>query len=461
MFRSLIGDRAFYKRVFAIAIPIIIQNGITQFVSLLDNIMVGAVGQMPMSGVAIANQLIFVFNICIFGANSGAGIFTAQFHGNQDHDGVRHTFRFKILACLTVAIAGIAVFWLWGSPLLSTYLQGEGDPAEAALTLAYGMDYLRVMLLGLLPFAITNAYNTTLRESGQTVVPMTAGIVAVLTNLSLNWVLIFGYFGLPAMGVRGAALATVISRYVELAIVLVWTHSHRKEHPFIRGAYRSLRIPKSLLGRIARRGTPLLANEFMWAFGMAFLSQCYSYCGLAVVPATNITSVIRNLSSVVQMAMGGAVGIIMGQLMGSGADAEQVKKNNRQLLAISVTAGLVFGLILAGVSTLFPRLYKVSDEVRALATQLILVHAVMMPFNAYTHSVYFTLRSGGRTGLTFLFDSGYVCFVMAPLAFVLSRFTQLPILLIYALCQGTEIIKTFFGVFLIRGGSWIRNLAKE
>ena len=147
--------------------------------------------------------------------------------------------------------------------------------------------------------------------------------------------------------------------------------------------------------------------------------------------------------------------------MGSGADAEQVRKNNRQLLAISVTAGILFGAVLAALSYLFPQLYNVSQEVRHLATQLILVHAVLMPFNAYTHSVYFTLRSGGRTGITFLFDSGYVCAIMAPLAFVLSRYTDFPILLIYALTQGTEILKTFFGIFLIRSGSWIRNLAKE
>ena len=461
MLKRYIGDRVFYKKVIMVALPIIIQNGITQLVSLLDNVMVGAVGQIPMSGVAIANQLMFVFNICVFGATSGAGIFTAQFHGNRDHEGVRNTFRFKLLACLTVAVVGSAVFVLWGSPLLSTYLQGEGDPAEAALTLAYGMDYLQIMLLGLLPFAITNAYNTTLRESGQTVMPMISGVAGVLTNLCLNWVLIFGHFGLPAMGVRGAAVATVISRYVELAVTVIWTHTHGKAHPFIRGAYRSMRIPKTLLARIAKRGTPLMCNELAWALGMAFLSQCYSYCSLAVVPATNITSVIRNLSAVVQMAMGSAVGILMGQLMGSGAGEEEVRSTNRKLLAISLTAGVVFGGLMAGVSSLFPQLYKVSSQVRTLAAQLILIHAVIMPFNAYTHSIYFTLRSGGRTGITFLFDSGYVCFVQVPLAFALTRFFSLGILPVYIVCQGAEMCKAFLGVAMLKKCKWIRNLAKE
>ena len=240
MFKRYIGDRRFYRHVLGIALPIIIQNGITNFVSLLDNIMVGQVGTLQMSGVSIVNGLMFVFNLCIFGACSGAGIFTAQFHGSQEHEGVRHTFRFKMLICLILSALGISVFWLGGRGLIGLYLQGEGDPTEAAKTLEFGLEYMYVMLLGLIPFAFSNAYASTLRETGQTVVPMMAGIAAVGVNLVLNYVLIFGHFGAPAMGVMGAAAATAISRYVELAIVAGWTHFNGTRHPFIRGAYRSL-----------------------------------------------------------------------------------------------------------------------------------------------------------------------------------------------------------------------------
>ena len=274
MLKKYIGDKAFYRRFFAIAIPIIIQNGITNFVSLLDNIMVGQIGTIPMSGVSIVNQLMFVFNLCIFGASSGAGIFTAQFHGSGDQDGVRHTFRFKIMVCSVLSAVGIGLFLTAGTPLIRLYLQGEGDPEMARQALAYGLDYLGVMLWGLIPFALCNAYASTLRETGQTVVPMAAGISAVLVNLCLNYVLIFGHFGAPQMGVRGAALATVISRYVELAIVAGYTHLSARKHPFIRGAYRSAYIPGKLLGSIIRKGMPLLVNEFLWASGMAIMNQC-------------------------------------------------------------------------------------------------------------------------------------------------------------------------------------------
>ena len=458
MLKRYIGDKDFYKRVLLIAVPIIIQNGITQFVSLLDNIMVGSVGQLPMSGVAIANQLMLVFNLCVFGANSGAGIFTAQFHGSGDHEGIRHTFRFKFLTCLAVSVLGVTIFSLWGQPLIRLFLTGEGSQSDAAMTLAYGMEYLRIMLIGLVPFALYNAYSGTLRECGQTVVPMVAGVSAVLTNLALNYVLIFGHFGFAPMGVRGAAIATVISRYVELTIVAVWTHTHSRQHPFIKGAFSSFYIPGKLLGSIAKKGLPLLVNEFLWASGMTFLTQCYSTCGLAVVPAVNIADVIKNLSSVVHMAMGNAVGIIMGQLMGSGAQEQEVRDQNRKVITLSVMAGVLFGVVLAVAAPFFPGLYNVSGEVRRLASEMIWVYAVMMPFNAFTLSAYFTLRSGGQTAVTFLFDSCFVWCVIAPTAFLLSRFTAIPILPLYIVCQGMDVVKTALGAFMIRQGKWIRNL---
>ena len=214
MLKRYIGDRAFYRRVMTIVIPIIIQNFITNFVSLLDNIMVGQVGTLPMSGVSIVNQLLFVFYLVIFGATAGAGIFTAQFQGSGDHAGVRSTFRFKFLICTALGIGGVALFACAGTPLIRLFLTGEGAASDANAILEYGQGYLEWMLLGLLPFAITSAYAGTLKETGQTFIPMLGGIVATLVNLVLNYILIFGHFGAPEMGVEGAALATVISRFV-------------------------------------------------------------------------------------------------------------------------------------------------------------------------------------------------------------------------------------------------------
>ena len=458
MLQKYIGNRAFLRRTMLVAIPIIIQNGITNFVSLLDNIMVGQVGTVPMSGVSIVNGLLFVFNLCVFGASSGAGIFTAQFHGSHDQEGIRCTFRFKYIICTALAVLGGLLFFFGDKLLIGLYLTGEGDPTASKGAMTYGVQYLHIMIWGFLPFALSNAYASTLRETGETVVPMVAGICAVFVNLILNYILIFGHFGAPALGVAGAAVATVISRYTELAIVAGWTHANARKQEFIRGAYTSLYIPGRLLKNICVKGLPLLVNEFLWSTGMAFLNQCYSLRGLDVVAAFNISTTLSNLSSVVFMAMANAVGIIMGQMLGSGAAEQEIRDSNRKLITIAVLSCALFGGLMAAVSGLFPKIYNTTAQVQSLATALICVTAAIMPFNAYTTSAYFTLRSGGKTAVTFLFDSCFVWFIIVPIAFLLSRFTQLPIIPLYAICQGTDLLKCAVGWYMIRKGSWIQNL---
>ena len=458
MLSRYVGDRAFYRRVFQVAIPIIIQVGITNFVSLLDNIMVGQVGTLPMSGVSIVNQIIFVFNLCIFGASSGAGIFTAQFHGSGDDEGIRHTFRFKLFICTLISLAAGLIFFLGQDSLIGLYLTGEGTAEDAAQVLAYGKDYLAVMLWGLLPFGLANAYAGTLKESEETFVPMVAGVTAVFVNLGLNYVLIFGHFGAPAMGVRGAALATVISRYAELLLVAAWTHRNGAKHPFIRGAYRSFAIPSPLLKTIVITGTPLLMNETLWSLGVAFMNQCYSTCGLDVVPATNISSTLINLSSVVYHSLGVSVGILMGQMLGARKPEAEVRDFNRKLIAFSVSMGVLFGGLMALGSGVFPNIYNTTDTVRALAQDLILISALVMPFQSFANATYFTLRSGGKTFITFLFDSGFMWICSIPLAFCLSRFTALPILPLFAICQMPDVLKCVLGSWMLKKGSWIHTL---
>ena len=460
MLQHYIGDRTFYRNVFTIAIPIIIQNGITNFVSLLDNIMVGQVGTIPMSGVSIVNGLLFVFNLCIFGASSGAGIFTAQYYGSQNHAGIRYTFRFKIISCLLLAVLGNLIFTAGDRLLIGLYLTGDGDVAAAAGAMAYGRRYLKIMLWGSIPFALTNTYSSTLRETGETFVPMIAGIAAVFVNLILNYILIFGHLGAPQMGVDGAALATVISRFVELAIVGFWTHHNMEKNPFIRGAYRSAYLPGPLLKDIILKGMPLLVNEFLWASGMAVLNQCYSTCGLDVVPATNISSTLYNVGSVVFLAMGSAVGIIMGQMLGAGCSKEEILDNNRKLLFTATVTGGAFGFLMAAAAVPFPKIYNTTESVQQLAAMLILLNSIALPFNSYTNATYFTLRSGGQTMVTFLFDSCFVWGFCVPLAYVLTRFAGISIIPLFAVCQATDLIKCVLGCIMIRQGKWIQNLTK-
>ena len=457
---KFIGDRKFYKRLFALALPIMIQNFITNFVNMLDNIMVGNVGTVQMNGVAVSNQLLFVFNLCIFGAVSGVGIFTAQFFGKGDTKGVRDTFRFKLIVCGLIALLGIAFFGVFGDDLIGLYLRGEGNPADAAASLLYGEQYLNIMLIGILPYALVQCYSGTLRETGESVVPMAAGITAVLVNLGLNSVLIFGLLGFPALGSNGAAIATVISRFVELAMVAVWTRATAKKHPFIYGAFRSLRIPRALIGPVLKKGMPLMLNEALWASGMATVNQGYSAMGLDVVGANNISSTFWNVFSIAFMAVGAAVGIILGQMLGAGK-TKAAKVEARKLIASSVLVSIVMAILYIFCAEYVPNVYKTSDEIRLLATRLMQISAVAMPLDAFAHASYFTLRSGGKTLITFLFDSCFVWAVNVPTVMLLSHYTNLSVLWIFGIVQFSAVLKCILGVYFVEKGSWIKNIIEK
>ena len=451
------GDKAFYKTLMAIAIPVMLQNGLTNLVSLLDNIMVGAVGTEQMTGVSIVNQLLFVFNLCIFGGLSGAGIYTAQFYGKNDHQGVQHTFRFKILLVAAILVIGLMVFIGWGDKLIALYLHEGSETGDIAATAEYGAKYLRVMLWGLFPFALQQAYAGTLRETGETVLPMKAGIVAIFVNLVFNYILIFGHFGFPAMGVEGAAVATVISRYVECLIIVGWTHRHHDQARFIIGAYKSLRVPAALTGEIFRRGMPLLVNEFLWSAGMAVLTQSYSTRGLAVVAALNISSTISNLFNIVWMAMGTAVSIIVGQSLGAG-EFDKAEDNCWRILTFSVLSSVGVGILMFSTAPLFPALYNTTQEVRGIASGVLRVVAVSGILHAFNHCSYFTLRSGGKTWITFLFDSVYLWVISIPMARILSTGTAWDIVLVYGICQFIDIIKCILGYVLLKKKVWINRI---
>lgn len=451
------GDKAFYKMALGVVLPIMLQNGITNFVSLLDNIMVGRVGLEQMTGVSIANQLQFVYNLAILGIVSGAGIFCAQYFGCKDMRGVKNAFRVKLIFCVTLCVIALLVFGFAGEELMGLYLRGNSDDVDPVLTLQSGKAYLSVMMIGMVPFAIVQAYSGTLRETGETVLPMKAGIAAVVVNLVLNVLLIYGYLGFSALGVVGAAIATTISRFVELAIVVIYAHRNTKKHPYMQGLYKEFKVPGTLMGNIFIKGTPLMLNEFLWSLGITTLLQCYSIRGLSVVAAMNISSTLSNVFNVVYIALGTAISIIVGQLLGAGK-IDEAKDTDRKLIVFAILSCFAVGALLACIAPLFPQIYEATDEVRAMATKFILIAALCMPIQGFLNACYFTIRSGGKTLITFLFDSFYVWVFSIPLAYVLGHYTLIPIATLYLICQLSDLIKCLIGFVLVKQGKWAQNM---
>ena len=457
---TFIGDRAFYRSLLVLLVPMVIQQGITNFVSLLDNVMVGRLGTESMSGVAIVNQLLFVFNLTVFGGLAGASIFGAQFFGKGDHHGVRAAFRFKIIFSTVMTVLAIALLAVFGRPLIELFLTDDGSGGDLARTLSEAENYLFVMFFGLVPFAFSQSYSSTLRETGETVSPMTASILAIVTNFTLNYLLIFGSFGAPRLGVVGAAIATVISRYVEAAYLMVQTHRHPDKYPFIVDAFRSLRIPGDIVRRILVTGTPLVLNELLWSIGTTMVNQSYSTRGLTVVAATNITNTAWNLFCVIMFAMGNAVSILIGQKLGAG-EIEEAKRTDNKLLFFTVALHVFIVVLIALCAPFIPLIYNTEPAVRTLTTQLLLVAGAALPLQAFAHVTYFTIRSGGKTFITFLFDCLYTWVVPLPIAFCLCRFTDLPVVWVYFCVQFADIVKVIIGVCLLRSGIWAKNIVDD
>lgn len=452
--QKYIGDRQFYRTLVAIAVPLVIQQGISNFVNLLDNIMVGALGTYSMSAVSIVNQLIFIFNLAIFGGLSGASIFGTQFFGIRDWRGMRDTFRFKMIFSLVTAVIAIGVFYAFGEDFVMLFLQNDNNTAEEIIaTITEAKTYFNYALIGLIPFAIVQVYAGTLRETGETVIPMIGGIAAIFVNLVLNYLLIYGKFGFPCLGVAGAAIATVISRFTELAIVVIVTHRKKDKFRFIEGAYRSLRVPMNLVKKIAITGTPLLLNEILWSLGQTFINGNYSSRGIIVIAATNITTTAWNLFCVIMFAMGSVVSIMVGQKLGSG-DREGAIDVDNKLLFITFASHVVIALLFMIAAPFIPLLYNVEPEVRELATHCLTVAGLSLPIHATIHVIYFTVRSGGKTVITFLFDCVYTWVVPAMLSLFLCRFTSLDILWVYLIVQFSDIIKLFVGIPMLKSGFW-------
>lgn len=457
--KKIIGDKAFYKMTLTVAIPIMIQNFITNFVSMLDNLMVGSLGTEQMSGVSIVNQLIFVFSLAIFGALSGAGIFTAQFYGNDDTEGIRYTLRYKLVISALIFVVAVTVFSFFDDTLINLYLHEGDNTGNIALTLFYAKKYLKVMLWGLLPFCISQIFSSTLRETGETVAPMIAGFIAVFTNCCFNWVLIFGKLGFPALGVEGAAIATVISRYVECIVIIVYITRQKHRFMYFNGVFKSLFIPKNIFKDITVKGMPLLFNEFFWSLGMSLLSMAYSLYGISVVAGYSISSTVMNLANIAFISLGSSIGIIIGKYLGADKFDDAVDAD-RKLIAFSAFLSAVIGVLVFIVGNKIPLIYNTTQESKDLAGYFIQVSAVFIPVHSLANATYFTIRSGGKTFITLLMDSVYIMCISVPVAFMLYYVFKLPIIYTFPIVQLMDIFKVIIGIILVKKRVWLNNIIK-
>lgn len=455
--KKFIGDKKFYKYLFAIVIPIVLQQFITQFVSLLDNLMIGQIGSSEMTGVSLSNQLLFVFNLGVFGSLSGASIFASQYFGAKNKNGYLEAFRFKWLLGIVIFLFSTTIFILFKNQLLSFFINSnEADATNPEVVLNTGATYLMIMIIGNIPFIIKEIYATSLREMKETFVPMLSGIIAIIVNLVFNYLLIFGKLGFPALGAMGAAIATVISRFVEMIVVVSYTYIKIKKYDFLKGAYKKV-VAFQSIKKFLPKTILLVSNEVFWSLGLTLILSCYSIRGLDIIASLNIANTAANLFITIGTSLGNATSIILGIKLGE-KDIVGAKNDSYKILAFAFAVSLVFTILMIGSSFILPNIYNTTDSIKEVARNIIIISAIFLPINVFNTCCYFTLRAGGRIFLTILFDSLFVMFIRVPLAFILSKYTYMSIYIVYAIVYGIDTIKVFIGYYLIDKGIWLKTI---
>lgn len=449
--KTLIGDKKFYKTLFQVAAPLVLQQLITTSVQLVDNVMVGKLGESSIGAVSVINQLYFIVILVTFGAYAGAGIFTSQFFGSGNHDKLKQTFRFKLITGFMIATLALIIFTLFGENLIRLF---TSNPE----TIKQGLAYLNIARWSAFPWVISVAISNTFREISITKPLLYISIVAIITNTLLNFLLIFGLFGFPALGVTGAALATFISRFVELGLMIMLLM--KKGSLFSTKMTQVMHIQPKLLKSMIIMSIPLTLNELLWSTGQTAFLHAYSTRGDSALAALNISGAISQLVFVTFGGIATAVAVLVGNTLGKNA-LDEAKENAKKLIAFSVFIAIIAGFILFILSFFILNIYDVAEATKDIARFNIRINALFIPVYSFNVALFFTLRSGGDTKSTFMIDSGYMWIVAVPIAMVLAYFTDLKVTMMFLMIQSLDLPKMFFGLSRFKKEHWVKNLASE
>jgi putative MATE family efflux protein len=446
--KRFIGDRSFYREVIAISLPIILQQLITTLMGIADNIMVGQISSDVLASVTVANKYFMITQSVMFGITGGICIFISQYYGAEDHDKVQGLFLLNMLGALTVAGISTAILLAFPRQLLGIFLTSDH-------TIAYGLEYLGYVVFSYLPFAVSLACMTALRSIGYTKAPLMISIGAVFLNVGLNYALIFGKFGLPRMGVAGAALATLIARIVEMLLFAAVISSGREYFTFSTREFRVM--DKKLLRQIWSRALPLLGNEILWSTGTTSLFWAYSFVHEPFIAALAIVEMSSGVAFVIFGGLGVSISVMIGKRLGAGL-FDEAKANAGRLIVFACGFSLLMTLGMFLLAPAIPHLFNTSEAIRLMATQLLRTQALFYIVITINVSCFLIFRAGGDTKSAMAIDSGFVWFFSLPLAVFLALVVKPPLPLFYLIIQSCELLKMVIAVRYLKRGRWVVNL---
>lgn len=452
--KTMFQDRIFLSKAVRIALPVAMQGMLNTVVNLVDNLMIGSLGSTAIASVGLANKVFFVYSLLVFGVVSGSGILAAQYWGNGDVKNIR-----KVLGLALMISLSASLLFLVPARTNPQIMMRIFTTSEASIQM--GASYLTVAALTYPFYAVTTTYVAMLRAVGKVKAPVIISCFTIFINIIFNYILIFGKFGAPAMGVVGAAIATLIARIVESIAILCVVYLTKT--PLACHVKELFGYSRSFLKQFVVTASPVIANEFVWGLGTTIYSMAYGRMGDDAVAAITIATTIQDIVVVLFQGLSAATAVILGNELGGGKikRAERYAKNFFILqFIVTVAAALGIVAIRWGIIGLYQP--GISDEVARNVSLCLIVFACFMPFKMFNYvNIVGVLRSGGDTGMCLFIDTSGVWIIGIPLAFIGGLVLGQPIYVVYGMVMLEEVYKTILGYWRYRQKKWLRNLAAE
>ena len=447
-----IESKQLYKTLARVALPIALQSLIASSLNLLDNLMVGSLGEVELAAVGLSSQLFFVHLGVMFGFASGSAAFMAQFWGKQDTKSIRKVIGFAVTICFSVSLLFFLPAILMPEKVLGLF-------TNIPEVIELGKEFIRIAAICFLTMSITYPLSAALRTTQQTSIPLKISAVVFTTNTILNYILIFGHFGAPALGVEGAAIATAISRTLELLLYFYVVVIRKNLISGKIGEFIGWHRP--LIARILATAIPVMINETMWSLGMATYNAAYGRMGVTEFAAIQASSTLNTLFILAIFSLGDALLILVGQRIGMG-EMDYAFALAKRLLKIGMGVGALSGLLLILASQFIIRLFNFTPEGQHYALLIIAVYGIFMPLKVYNGlNIVGTLRCGGDTKFAMFVEVGSVWFIGVPLVFFGALYLALPIYFVVLMAQTEEVVKCILCRQRFQSKKWLNNLVHD
>ncbi|MGL5576385.1 MAG: MATE family efflux transporter [Sarcina sp.] len=445
------SDEKFFKTLFILALPIIIQNLLMSSLSMADTMMVGALGDVSVAAVGIGNQVNFLVQLFMFGIVGGSSIFISQFWGKKDKHNIKKAVGLSIVSSAVIGGIGTIIV-LFGSSFIAKIFSDDLIVINQVVT------YLKVMSFSYIVNAITIGLAFSLRSIEDSKSPMVVSAIAVFINVMLNYCLIFGEFGMPQLGVKGAAIATVIARYLEASLLILIA----SKNEVFKGKFSEFfEFDFEFSKEVYKAIVPVLLNDICWGIGNFLYSVAYGQIGTEAMASVQICTNVQNIFMVLGMSMSSAALVMIGNQIG--ADEEKVAKDyGTKFVILSCLTGIVVGITLIISSSSIVGLFNVSTDVKMYSVLILNIFSILAPIRMMNLVIIVgVLRGGGDAGYALKAEAIPMWLIGVPLAFTGALVLNLEVHYVVMLVSLEEIVKLILSVRRLKSGKWIRSLIKN